>query len=168
MNMIHKSEREERTKQFMEWVKIVIGILGVGTLFIGYNQLVASNLAAKETVYQRMTSEWRDHLKTFVEKPQMRPYFEEGKQLTSSDSDTAQAVLALADVRLDTADAILTYAAMHGASARIDGWKNTFARAFKTSPTLCSRLSETKANYGLIVEIGDKACRDRIEQSPAK
>jgi hypothetical protein len=55
-----------------------------------------------------MTTEWRDHLKTFVEKPDLRPYFEHRVELTTDDPKR-EAVLALADVRLDTIDAILTY-----------------------------------------------------------
>src|SRR3954447_4248652 len=60
----------------------------------------AGNQAANAATYQKMTTEWRDHLKTFVEKPDLRPYFEHRVELTTDDPKR-EAVLALADVRLD-------------------------------------------------------------------
>ena len=88
-----------------------------------------------------MATEWREHLKLFVEKPELRPYFEDKKPLNPNDAH-AQAILATADMRLDVADAILTYAAQRGAYNQITGWKNTFASAFRSSPVLCARLHE--------------------------
>jgi len=82
------------------------------------------------------------------------------KELTGGDPN-AQAVLVLADVRLDVIDAVLTYATMRGNADEIGGWKNTFADAFRASPVLCQRLSDTYSNYGLIVPIGRAACRSR-------
>ena len=91
-------------------------------------------------------NEWRDHLKTFVERPHLRPYFEEKKEFETDDR-YRQSVLALADVRLDVMDAVLTYAVMSGQSDAITGWKNAFASAFRKSPILCARLNETESSY---------------------
>jgi hypothetical protein len=155
--MSNRAERREEIKLILEYVKVAFSLIGVATVLFALLQWRLANLTATETGYQRMTNEWRDHLKTFVEKPALRPFFEERKQLASDDKDT-QAVLALADVRLDTADAILTYAAFHGASNEIGGWKNTFSRAFRASPVLCTRLNETRDNYGLILDVAKEAC----------
>jgi hypothetical protein len=155
--MTDETGRREKIKLGLEYVKIAISLAGVVTIVLAVWQWQMANVVAKEAAYQRIASEWRDHLKTFVDKPDLRPYFEEGKALDLN-YDKAQAVLAVADLRLDTADAILTYAALHGASNEIGGWKSTFARAFQTSPTLCARLKETKSNYGLVVEIADAVC----------
>jgi hypothetical protein len=100
-----------------------------------------------------MTTEWRDHLKTFVEKPDLRPYFEHRVELTTDDPKR-EAVLALADVRLDTIDAILTYAVPTWSDDEIFGWRSTFENAFRSSPVLCARLNETPANYGRIFAVG--------------
>ena len=152
-----RAERREEIKLMLEYVKLALSLGGVVALLIAVAEWRMANLAATETVYQRMTTEWRDHLKSFIDKPKLRSYFEERKQLTSNDED-AQAVLALADVRLDTADAILSYAAFHGSTDEIGGWKNTFSHAFQTSPVLCARYNETKNNYGLIIPIAVAAC----------
>lgn len=155
--MSNRGERREEIKLILEYVKVVFSLVGVATIIFAGLQWRAANHVADQATYQRMATEWRDHLKTFVEKPDLRPYFESKKQLNSDDQN-AQAVLALADVRLDVADAVLTYAAQRGFYAQIGGWERTFASAFRTSPVLCSRLSETSANYGLIVPIGRTAC----------
>jgi hypothetical protein len=120
-----------------------------------------ANQAALQTNYQRIVSEWRNHLSTFVEKPLLRPYFEGRKKLTDDDPNR-EAVLALVDVRLDVIDGILTYAALRGESDVVGGWKETFSAAFRTSPALCARMQETRGNYvtwtPLVVPIGYAAC----------
>jgi hypothetical protein len=162
-----RAERREEIKLRLEYLKVAISLGVIGTiLFAGLQWQIANQAAARanqianEAVYQRMTNEWRDHLKTFVdkEKAALRPYFEEKKQLASDDPNR-QVVLALADVRLDVMDAILTYATMRGYGEGIKGWKITFANAFRTSPAVCSRLIETQSNYGLVVPIAREACQ---------
>jgi hypothetical protein len=155
--MTDRAERREEIKLLLEYVKLGLSLAGVAAVIVAIVQWRLANQVAGETVYQRMTTEWRDHLKSFVDKPVLRPYFEEGKQFASDDSNK-QGVLAPADVRLDAADAILTYAALRGSSDEIAGWKNTFSHAFRTSPVLCSRFNETKSNYGLIIPLANNAC----------
>ena len=155
--MKDRAERREEIKLVLEYVKLALSLGGVIAVAIAVAQWHLANLVARETVYQRMTAEWTDHLKFFVDHPKLRPYFEEQKQLASNDAD-AQTVLALADVRLDTADAILTYAALWRSSDEIGGWKRTFSHAFQASPVLCARFSETKNSYGLIMPLGMDAC----------
>ena len=75
-----------------------------------------------------MTNEGRDHLKTFVERPYLRPYF-------------------LRLPMFGWMDSVLTYAAMSGQSNAIAGWKNAFASAFRNSTILCGRLRETESSY---------------------
>jgi hypothetical protein len=88
---------------------------------------MGSNRVAQQNGYQRMATEWRDHIRTFIDKPVLRPYFEEGLELTTDDPNR-EVVLALADVRLDVMDAVLTYPALLGYDQTdIQGWRNTFA-----------------------------------------
>ena len=63
-----------------------------------------------------------------------------------ADDKYRQSVFALADVRLDVIDAVLTYAALSGQSNQITGWKNAFASAFRKSTILCARLNETDSS----------------------
>ena len=151
--MTERAERREELKLLLEYFKLTASIaVAFSVLFAGLQWASANeaarnaNLAANLALYQRMTNEWRDHLKTFVEHPHLRPYFEEMKEL-KTDDENRQRVLALADVRLDVMDAVLTYAAMSGLSDAIAGWKSAFSRAFRTSIVLCARLKETEASY---------------------
>ncbi len=118
--MTERAERREEMKLVVEYVKLGISFAVVlSVVFAGLQWSSAieasrrANLVANLALYQRMTSEWRDHLKTFVERPNLRPYFEEMKEFETDDKQR-QVVLALADVRLDVMDAVLTYAAMSG------------------------------------------------------
>jgi hypothetical protein len=151
--MMDRAERREELKLIIEYVKLAASVaLAFSVLFAGLQWLSANeaaqkaNLAANLALYQRMTNEWRDHLKTFVDHPHLRPYFEEMKEL-KADDEHRQRVLALADVRLDVIDAVLSYAAMSGRGNAIAGWKNAFSNAFRTSTVLCDRLKETESSY---------------------
>jgi hypothetical protein len=168
---MNRAERREEIKLILEYVKVATSFGFIGTLlFAGLqwkqaneaadraNQTaIAANKAAVQVVYQRIANEWRDHLQTFVKSPDLRPYFEGKRELSANDANR-EAVLAVADIRLDVMDAILTYASLQGYEKEIKGWRNTFAGAFSSSPALCSRMHGTEANYGLIVPIARQAC----------
>jgi hypothetical protein len=124
---MNRSERREEIKLMLEYAKMVLSLAGILTIVFAGLQWRAANQVANEAVYQKITTEWNEHLKIFIEKPELRPYFESNKELIANDQNT-QSVLALADVRLDVEDAILTYAAFRGASSEIVGWNNTFAQ----------------------------------------
>lgn len=159
-----RAERREEIKLKLEYLKVV-GSLAVliALVFAALQWRIANQAAtfanqiATENAYGRIANEWRDHLKSLVEKPHLRPYFEEMKQL-SADDPNGQVVLAFADVRLDVMDAILTYAAMRALSGQIEGWKTTFTSAFKTGPVLCSRWIDTRANYGHVNKVASSVC----------
>lgn len=151
--MTERAERREEMKLVMEYIKlgisfaVVLSVVFAGLQWSSANEAAKrANLVANLALNQRMTNEWRDHLKTFVQHPQLRPYFEEMKEFETDDKHR-QVVLALADVRLDVMDAVMTYAAMSGQGNAITGWKNAFANAFRNSPILCARLKETESSY---------------------
>jgi len=146
-------EHREEMKLVIEYFRLAASFaLLISVLFAGL-QWSNANAAARRAnqvatlaLYERMTNEWRDHLKTFVERPHLRPYFEEMKEFETDDK-YRQSVLALADIRLDVMDAVLTYAAMSGRGNAITGWKNAFANAFRKSSILCARLKQTESSY---------------------
>jgi hypothetical protein len=159
-----RADRREEIKLRLEYLKVAGSFAVLIALVFAALQWRIANKAAEfanqiatENAYGRIANEWRDHIKSFVEKPHLRPYFEEMKQLSAEDPNR-QAVLAIADVRLDVMDAILTYAAMRDPSGQIAGWKGTFARAFKAGPVLCLRWRETRADYGLITPVASSVC----------
>ena len=151
--MTERAERREEIKLVVEYFRLAASFVVVFLVLFAGLQWSNANEAAKRAnqvatlaLYERMTNEWRDHLKTFVERPHLRPYFEEMKEFETDDK-YRQSVLALADVRLDVIDAVLTYAALSGRSHEITGWKNAFASAFRKSTILCARLNETESSY---------------------
>ena len=156
--MSERAERREEIKLWLEYAKRVVSILGAGAILIAAMQWRTANQNAAQAVYQHMAEQWSDHLKVFIDKPALRPYFADATALPDSAADR-QIVLAVADVRLDVMDAILTYAAIQEASNEIEGWKTTFAQAFKSSPVLCERIARTSNQYGLIVPIAQQACK---------
>lgn len=84
--MTERAERREEMKLVMEYIKlgisfaVVLSVVFAGLQWSSANEAAKrANLLAGLAFNQRMTNEWRDHLKTFVQHPQLRPYFEEMK-----------------------------------------------------------------------------------------
>lgn len=164
-----RAERREEIKLVVEYIKLVLSLGTIGAVVVAALQwrdaqkqqttaTLAATQAATEATYERLSIEWRDNLRALLEKPALRPYFEDGKPLDSQDP-LAQQVMAFADMRLDVMDAVLTYPAVRGLdTSGMVGWRKTFSRAFRASPVLCQRLVETHDNFGLIVIIGMEAC----------
>jgi hypothetical protein len=73
------AERREEIKLRLEYLKAAISLGVIGTVLFAGLQWRMANQAALQTNYQRIAFEWRNHLATFVEKPVLRPYFEDGK-----------------------------------------------------------------------------------------
>ena len=155
--MTERSERREEIKLNLEYLKLPTSAVGLFLIVLAVLQWKAANINAMQAVYQHMTKEWSDHLKMFVAKPALRPYFADSAPLPSDDN-LRQEVLAMAAVRLDAMDAVLTFAGIQGQSENIAGWRNTFSSAFRHSVVLCDLVRATEAEYGLIVPISQKAC----------
>lgn len=152
-----RGEHREEIKLRLEYVKVVMSMAGVVLIVLAVLQWKAANTNAMQAIYQHMTKEWIDHLKMMVEKPELRQYFEDGTPLPP-DGELRQQVLAMAQVRLDTMDAILTFAALQGKTDEIQGWRNTFFAAFRNSAVLCDLLHLRKPEYGEIIPISLSAC----------
>jgi hypothetical protein len=152
-----RNEQREEIKLKLAYANLFLSLGVIASLIFAGLQWRESSKAATETSYQRIVDLWHDHLKIFIEKPQLRPYFEEGRKLAEDDPES-QAILAFADVRLDAMDAVLTFGEFWFGLPAIKGWRTTFENAFRTSPVLCQRFAKTKSNYGLIVPIGNSIC----------
>ena len=81
--MTDRTERREEIKLVLEYIKLAMSLATVFVVLLAGLQWRLANEAANSanqvatlTLFQRMTNEWRDHLKVFVEKPYLRPYFE--------------------------------------------------------------------------------------------
>ena len=158
--MVNRAERREEIKLILEYVKVAISLGVLGTILFAVLEWQLANRASRQINFQQVSSAWRNHLTTFLERPLLRPYFEAGKQLNDDDPNR-ESVLAIADVRLEVMDDIMDAASLAGETPQLGDWKRTFAAAFRSSPVLCQRLAETRTNYGLIVSIGDAVCHSR-------
>jgi hypothetical protein len=152
-----RNEQREEIKLKLAYANFLVSLGIIASLIFAGLQWREGSNSATEASYQRIVDQWHDHIKIFIEKPKLRPYFEEGMPMRENDPD-AQAILAIADIRLDTMDAVLTFGDFWFGQAVIKGWRITFQNAFRTSPVLCQRFEKTKDNYGLIVQIGDAEC----------
>ena len=140
--MTERTERREEIKLVLEYFKLATSFATVFVVLLAGLQWRLANEAADSAnrvatlaLFQRMTNDWRDHLKVFVEKPYLRPYFEENKEF-APDDEHKQQVLALADVRLDVMDAVLTYAAISGYVDTITGWEKCVCAWLQDQPYL--------------------------------
>jgi hypothetical protein len=157
------AENGKRAPKSWDLTLSIVGhVLVIGGLIFAGLQWQDANGIADQAVYQRMAADWKEHLQTFVDKPGMRPYFEEKKEL-GSDEQIKQSVLAVADVRLHVMDSLLAYSDSRWAGKAYPGktgWNETFARAFRASPALCFRMNETKAEWDdELVKIFDSECK---------
>jgi hypothetical protein len=155
--VMDRGEHREEIKLRLEYMKVAMSIAGIVLIVLAVLQWKAANTNATQAVYQHMTKEWIDHLKIMVEKPGLRPYFEDAMPLPL-DGELRQQVLAMAQVRLDTMDAILTFAAVQGKADEIQGWRSTFFAAFRNSVVLCDLAHLKKSEYGKIIPISLSAC----------
>ncbi len=159
-----EKEKREDAKFWIEVAKLglqIISLVAIAIAFFTYKE--ALNKSDQDT-YRFIAVNWNDHLATFIDKPQLRPYFFEGKELPDNLDERMQ-IEAVADVRLDKMDAILTYFQQRGGSSEdIKGWTSTFEEAFRRGPVLCSEIADVEDNYGLIVPIARKNCPIRSEK----
>ncbi|EPE98634.1 hypothetical protein [Rhizobium grahamii] len=152
-----RAERREEIKLRLEYLKTAISLLATCSILFAALQWFEANRLADHTVYQKMTSDWQAQLQTFVAKPDLRPYFFEGKTMKDDDPNR-NLILAVAESRLDVMDAILSFAARRWSHKTYEGWRNTFMVAFGSSPVLCDLMKQGVDEYGLIVPIAKAGC----------
>jgi hypothetical protein len=99
------------------------------------------------TGYQQMVSQSSEIDKVIVDHPSMRPYFRDRKPLAPGDKDYDLAA-GIAELRINSFDALLTLPHFLGAETGITGWRNTVRDAFRDSPLMCDIFTTHKANYG--------------------
>ncbi|CAL4868176.1 hypothetical protein MMA231_02451 [Asticcacaulis sp. MM231] len=151
-------ESRENWKLRLEIFKTILQIItliSIGFAYLSYRDSVSK---VDQDTYKMIAANWNDHLALFIEHPNLRPYFFEGRAVTPNNKDKLL-IESVAVVRLDKMDAILTFFAQRRAPDKaILGWKTTFADAFRRSPALCEAISGVEGNYGLIVPIAQENC----------
>jgi hypothetical protein len=84
----------ERIKLWLELFKVLLSVLGVASILFGVLQLMESNEAADQAVYQKLSGDWRDNLRRFVDmNTSLRPYFYDPKTLRDNDPNRDLSVM---------------------------------------------------------------------------
>ena len=138
----------------------------VGTVIFAGLQWQEANKVADEAIYQRVASEWKEHLTLFIENPPLRSYFEEKKALTENDP-LRDSVLAAADLRLQAMDSIITYLGTRWSDSQFPQWDDTIRHVFRNSSVLCARLLETKAMWDEeMIDLAKESCEPNQAPTP--
>lgn len=154
----HSSNNKQgRFKAFVEAATLFVSLMGLTSIWFGVDQMVRSTQSLRMSTYQTISAQWTDHLKYIIEKPGLRPYLEEKRDLPN-DGPERQSVLAIIDVRLNIMDAILTYTDQFWKAEEVEGWNRTSARAFQNSPALCARFKESRTEYGFLHKVARRGC----------
>jgi hypothetical protein len=156
-----RKERREVWALRLQGMQALISIGGVVLIVIAYAQWGAAQRREEQDVYRTISKDWNEHLKFFVERPDLRPYFFAGRAVDPRSPDVER-VYAVADVRLDLMDATLTHMEARGWTIEETyGWRATFTDGFRQSPAMCSVFFETYEHYSLLREIAREGCAGR-------
>jgi hypothetical protein len=162
-------ERREygaRQKLVLEYLKLLVSLGLVGTVIFAGLQWKEANTVADQTVYQRISADWKEHLTLFVEKPQLAPYFE-GKKVLAENDPLRDSVLAAADLRLHAIDSIFTYFGTRWSDSEFPGWNETVRNAFRNSPVLCTRFLSAKETWDEeVINLANENCEPNQASPP--
>jgi hypothetical protein len=155
----------ERTRLRLQIVQTSAALISMVAIVIAYYQFEEGQRREEQSVYQTISTDWNEHLRLFVDKPQFRPYFFEAKPVAPADPN-AEAVYAVAEVRLDLMDSMLANMdARNWSEEETAGWRATFRDAFAMSPVLCEVISKTSAHYALLKKPAEAGCEQlKLEQ----
>ena len=155
----------ERTRLRLQIVQTSAALISMVAIVIAYYQFEEGQRREEQSVYQTISTDWNQHLRLFVDKPQFRPYFFEARPVGPGDPNS-EAVYAVAEVRLDLMDSMLANMdARNWSEDETAGWRSTFRDAFATSPVLCDVISRTSAHFALLKKPAEAGCEQlKLEQ----
>lgn len=143
---------------------LVTAVAALGSLLSGLGLIVAAaqfyetRKAGDATAYAQIAQIWHNHMGIFVEHPQIRRYFFGGAPQVIDVSDQ-QLVAAVADMRLDAMDRVITAARLNGWENRdLASWTQTFTRAFRQAPVLCGTYESVASDYPSLAVIAKDGC----------
>ena len=152
------AERMERSRLRLQIVQTIASLIGMTAIVIAYIQFQEGERREEQSVYRTISADWNEHLRLFIEQPQLRPYFFDAKPVAAGDPN-ADAVFAVAAVRLDLMDSILAHMNARGWSRDATaGWREEFKDAFASSPALCTQMARTSAHFGLLRDSANAGC----------
>jgi hypothetical protein len=163
---LSSTEKMERARLRLQVVQTCASLISMTAIVIAYYQFQEGERREEQSVYRTISTDWNEHLRFFVDKPEFRPYFFEAKPVVAGDPN-ADAVYAVADVRIDLMDSILAHMNARGWSEEeTEGWRSTFRDAFSSSPVLCAEIAKTSAHFALVRMPAKAGCQQlKLERS---
>ena len=159
-NDLGPAERMERSRLRLQIVQTIAALVGMTAIVIAYVQFQESERREEQSVYRTISADWNEHLRLFVEQPELRPYFFDARPVAAGDPN-ADAVYAVAAVRIDLMDSILAHMDARGwSNEETAGWREEFKDAFASSPALCAEMAKTSAHFGLVRGAANAGCRE--------
>ena len=153
------AERMERSRLRLQIVQTIASLIGMTAIVIAYVQFEESERREEQSIYRTISADWNEHLRLFVDQPALRPYFFDARPVAAGDPN-ADAVYAVAAVRIDLMDSILAHMNARGWSGEATaGWREEFKDAFASSPAMCAEMARTSAHFGLLGESANAGCR---------
>jgi hypothetical protein len=154
--------RIEKRRLWLQIVQTSAALISMVAIVIAYYQFEEGQRREEQSVYRTISTDWNEHLRLFVDKPQFRPYFFEAKPVAPGDPNI-ETIYAIAEVRLDLMDSMLANMdARNWSEDETAGWRSTFRDAFAMSPVLCDLLSKTSAHFALLKKPAEAGC-ERLE-----
>lgn len=119
-------------------------------IFTGFQAKLARDSVSTQA-WQGLTNLSNDISKIFVDKPQLRPYFYEGKKLNQGDPNY-NSVMAVAEMYLDfyeslQDDYVYALRGMEKGGEYRQKWDVYFKSMFATSPALCALAKDHQSWY---------------------
>lgn len=143
----HPSPPEAMTKheRYSLLVAIVALVLEIGGFIFVIVTLHQNTKALQRTVYVNASFWVIDLDKSFIQKPELRPYFYDNVPVKPGDKHYAEAVI-MAELVVDTMDAFLEHRLGTGQNVH-EGWINWMKEMLNQSPILRTYMAEHDSWY---------------------
>jgi hypothetical protein len=124
-------------------LSLIISAVGFSFMWL---QLESANKSLKTAIYANM-SNWTFELdKTFLQHPELRPYFYAGKDMDPGDPLYLKAE-SVAELLLDNFDSMLEFRPYFPGGAPHEGWINWMHDSFESSPVLVRTIEKEWRQY---------------------
>ena len=71
----------EKTRLWLQIVQTSAALISMVAIVIAYYQFEEGQRREEQSVYRTISTDWNEHLRLFVDKPEFRPYFFEAKPI---------------------------------------------------------------------------------------
>jgi hypothetical protein len=146
------------TRLGFEIATLLTALAALASAGLTYSQLQLSTDATRLAAYQQTIANSIEFDKAMADRPNLRPYFKEGKPIAKDNGDYNEAAL-IAELQLDIIDSIIAYPILFAKQSETSTWDVTYHRAFRESPIMCEFLQERREQYHeQTVQIAKKVC----------